>query len=73
MDVLHHVLQSQPGLGGRRDDLIGWKDEAIATGVPELKGERVLNAEVVRPVDAAATSLICRDKQKGGRRSFERN
>lgn len=64
-DVLHHVLQSQPGLRGRRDDLIGWKDEAVATGVPELKGERVLNAEVVGPVDAAATGLICRHNRQG--------
>lgn len=67
MDVLHHVLQSQPGLRGCRDDLIGRKDEAVATGVPELKGERVLDAEVVRPVDAAATGLICRKKPEGGK------
>lgn len=66
-DVLHHVLQSQPGLRGRRDDLIGRKDEAVATSVPELKGERVLDADVVRPVDAAATGLICRKQQKGGK------
>lgn len=61
-DVLHHVLQSQPCLGGCRDDLIGWEDEAVATSVPKLKGKRVLNAEVVGPVDAAATGLICREK-----------
>lgn len=66
-DVLHHVLQSQPGLRGCRDDLIGRKDEAVATGVPELKGERVLDAEVVRPVDAAATGLVCRKKPEGGK------
>lgn len=66
-DVLHHVLQSQPGLRGRRDDLIGRKDEAVATSVPELKGKRVLDAEVVRPVDAAATGLICRKQQDGGK------
>lgn len=68
-NVLHHVLQSQPGLGGRGDDLIGWEDEAVAAGVPELEGEGVLDAEVVGPVDAAAAGLIC----TRGRENFERN
>jgi len=57
-DVLHDVFQGQPGLGGGRDDLIGWQDETIATGVPQLEGKGVLDAEVVGPVDAAAAGLI---------------
>lgn len=70
-DVLHHVLQSQPGLGGRGDDLIGWQDESVATGVPELEGEGVLDAQVVGPVDAAAAGLICRSKAEGWKASTE--
>lgn len=57
-DVLHDVFQSQPGLGGRGDDLIGWQDETIATSIPQLKGKGVLDAQVVRPVNAAAAGLI---------------
>ncbi|TNN77221.1 hypothetical protein EYF80_012528 [Liparis tanakae] len=48
----------QPGLGGGGDDLIGWQDETIATGVPQLEGKGVLDAEVVGPVDAAAAGLL---------------
>lgn len=37
-DVLHDVFESQPGLGGGRDDLIGWQDETVATRVSQLEG-----------------------------------
>ncbi len=57
-NILQNVFQSQPGLGGSGDDLIGRQDETIATGVPQLEGKGVLNACVVSPVDAAATGLI---------------
>lgn len=63
MDILHDIFQSQPGFGGSGNDLIGWQDETVATSVPELKGERVLDAQVVGPVDASATSLICKEEQ----------
>ena len=52
------MFQSQPGLGGRGDDLIGWQNETIATSVPQLEGVGVLDAHVIRPVNAAATGLI---------------
>ena len=57
-DVLHDVLQGQPGLGGGGDDLIGGQEETVATGVPQLEGEGVFDANVVGPVDAAAAGLI---------------
>ncbi|KAK0144910.1 BLOC-1-related complex subunit 5 [Merluccius polli] len=68
-DVLHDVLEGQPGLRSRGDDLIGWQEEAIATGVPQLEGVGVFDACVVRPVDAAATGLVWKRKcgaVKGG-------
>lgn len=58
MDILHDVFQGQPSLGGGGDDLIGWKDETIATSVPQLKGIGVFDAQVIRPVNAATTGLI---------------
>lgn len=57
-DVLHDVLQGQPGLGGGRDDLTGRQDETVASGVPQLEGVGVLDAQVVGPVDAATAGLI---------------
>lgn len=57
-DVLHDVLQSQPGLRGGGDDLAGWQDETIATSVSQLEGEGVLDAHVIRPVNAAAAGWI---------------
>lgn len=56
--MLHDVLQSQPGLRGGGDDLIGWQDETIATSVSQLEGVGVLDAQVVRPVDAAAAGWV---------------
>ena len=56
--ILHDVFQGQPRFTGGGDDLIGWQDETIASSVPQLKGKGVLDAQVVRPVDAAATGLI---------------
>ena len=59
-DILHDVLQGQPGLWGGGDDLAGGQEEPREAGVPQLKGERVLDAHVVSPVDAAATGLVCK-------------
>lgn len=57
-DVLHDVLQAQPRLRRRGDDLVRGQQESIASGVPQLKGERVFDANVVRPVNAAAAGWI---------------
>lgn len=52
------MFQSEPGLGGGGDDLIGWQNETIATGVPQLEGKGVLDALVVGPVNAATSGWI---------------
>lgn len=57
-DVLHDVFQSQPGLRGGGDNLIGRQDESIAAGVPQLEGKGIFDTSIVGPVDAAATGLI---------------
>lgn len=57
-DVLHDVFQSEPGLGGGGDDLIGRQDESVAAGVPQLEGKGIFDANIVGPIDAAATGLI---------------
>lgn len=57
-DILHDVFQTQPGLRGSGDDLTGWQDETVATCVPQLEGKGVPDAQVVRPVNAAAAGLI---------------
>jgi len=62
--VVHDGHQGQPGLAGGRDDLIGRQDEAVAAGVPELKGVGVPDAVVVGPVDGAAARLVCGDIQR---------
>ena len=60
--VLHDGHQSQPSLLGGGDDLIGWQDEAVAAGVPQLEGVGVLDALVVGPVNGATTSLVYNQK-----------
>lgn len=57
--VIHDGHQSQPGLLGGGDDLIGRQDEAIPSSVPQLKGVGVLDALVVGPVDGAPAGLVC--------------
>lgn len=52
------MFQGQPRLRGGGDDLIGGQDEAIATGVPQLEGEGVPDAQVIGPVNTATTGLI---------------
>ena len=56
--VIHDGHQSQPSLLGGGQDLVGWEDEAVAAGVSQLKGVRVLDALVVGPVDGTATGLV---------------
>lgn len=56
--IFHDVLKTQPGLGGSWNDLIGWEEEAIATGVTQLEGKGVFDTDVVSPVDASTTGLI---------------
>lgn len=57
-DILHDVFQSQPRLGGGGDDLTGWQDESVVSGVPQLKGKGIFDTSIVGPVDAASTGLI---------------
>lgn len=56
--VGHEDPQSQPGLLGGGEDLIGREDEAVAASVSQLKGVGVLDAFLVRPVHSGATCLI---------------
>lgn len=57
-DILNDVFQGQPGLGSSGDDLIGWQDETMATSVSQLKSKGVFDAQIVGPVNTAATGLI---------------
>lgn len=56
--MVHDGHQSQPGLLGGGDDLIGWQDEAVTASVPQLKGVGVLDALIVGPVDGATAGLV---------------
>lgn len=56
--MVHDGHQGQPGLLSSRDDLIGWQDESVSSCVSQLKGEGVLDALVVGPVDGAAARLV---------------
>lgn len=58
-DILHDVLEAQPGLRGGGDDLVGRQQEPVPTRVPQLEGVGVLDAHVVGPVDAATAGLVC--------------
>lgn len=56
--TIHDGLQSQPSLLRSRNDLAGRQEEAVATGIPQLKGVGVLDGLVVGPVNAATTGLV---------------
>lgn len=56
--VIHDGHQSQPSLLSGGDDLRCREEEAIAAGVPQLKGVRVLDSLVVSPVNAPTTGLV---------------
>lgn len=60
--VVHDGHHSQPGLLGSGDDLFGWQDEAVATGVSQLEGVGVLDARVIGPVHGAAAGLVYKMK-----------
>lgn len=61
--VLHDGLQPQPGLLCSGDDLTGRQEETIVPHVSEFKRERVLDAIVICPVDAAPASWICKSEE----------
>lgn len=61
--VVHDGHEGQPCLPGSGDDLAGGQHEAVASRVAELKGERVLDPLIVRPVDGSATGLVCNPGQ----------
>lgn len=56
--MLHDGHEGQPGLLSSRDDLIGWQDESVSSGVSQLKGVGVLDALVVGPVNGATACLV---------------
>ena len=56
--VQYDDLQRQPRLVGGRDDLFGGEEEPVAPRVPQLEGEGILNALIVRPVDGSSARLI---------------
>lgn len=56
--MCHDDLQCFPCLLSSGDNLAGRQQEPIASRVPELKGEGVLNALIVGPVDGSSTCLI---------------
>lgn len=62
--MLHDGLQPQPGLLSSGDDLVGWQEEAIVPSISQLKRERILDAIIIRPVDAAPAGLICKSEEK---------
>lgn len=63
--MVHDGQKGQPRLLSCGDDLRGRQQEASEPGVPQFKGERILNAIVVGPVDRAPTGLIWgRNKDK---------
>lgn len=62
--MLHDGLQPQPGLLCSGDDLVGWQEEAIVPSISQLKRERVLDAMIIRPVNAAPASWICKSGKK---------
>lgn len=62
--MLHDGLQPQPGLLCGGNDLVSWQEEAIAPSVSQLKSECILDAIVIRPVNAAPASLICKSEEK---------
>lgn len=61
--MLHDGLQPQPGLLCSGDDLVGWQEEAIVPGISQLKRECILDAIIIRPVNAAPASWICKSEK----------
>lgn len=67
--MVHDGQKGQPRLLSCGDDLRGRQQEASEPGVPQLKGERILDLLLlaVGPVDRAPTGLIW-GRNKGKRR-----
>ena len=57
--MLHDGLQPQPGLLCSGDDLAGRQSEAIVPSISQLKGERILDAIIICPVNSIPTRCIC--------------
>lgn len=64
MSVIHDSHQSQPSLLSSGENLIGWQDEAVTAGVPQLEGVGVLDSLVVGPVNGATASLVYRREKQ---------
>lgn len=64
LHMLHDGLQAQPGLLCSGDDLVGWQEEAIVPSISQLKRECILDAIIIRPVNAAPASWICKSEKK---------
>lgn len=62
--MLHDGLQPQPRLLRSGDDLVSWQEKAIGPGISQLKCECKFDAVVIRPVDAAPASWICKSEDK---------
>lgn len=62
-NILHYVFQTQPCLRGGGDDLIGWQEESVASGVPQLEGKGIFDANVIGPVDAATTGRVWEERK----------
>lgn len=63
--MVYDGQKGQPCLLSCGDDLGGRQQEASEPSVPQLKGERILDALAVGPVDSVATGLIWgRNKDK---------
>lgn len=57
-------LQPQPGLLCRGDDLVGWQEEAVVPCISQFKSEGVLDALIIRPVNAAPARWIWKAEQR---------
>lgn len=70
--MCHDDLQCFPCLLSSGYNLAGRQQEPVASCVPELKGEGVLNALIVGPVDGSSTCLILVRKEQNFAHSASR-
>lgn len=62
-DMDHDVQQRRPGLGSGGDDLGAGQEEAVASRVPQLKGEGIFHPVVVGPVDGGPICQVYRERR----------